>query len=281
MENQDYGVAPSLRFGIGTPTEVTLDALLTHNHDMPDYGLPPVNGAPAAVDRKNFYGATDDRTIQDVVNLNATITPQVHARRHAAQPDAVLALQDRRARVRAEQRRHAVAGGVYTAFPGDQPGQHDQPAARSSLYVGLGSHDRVITDTSLYNQTDVITEFATGAVRHQLIAGLELGRGHATTRRTTRATSRAIRTTSSARCRSSTRCTLPAARHRRRSPATSCRRERDRRRAVHQRHDVVRRRLEGRRRRALRPLQREPHQLDQPAAVGEPDASASPACAPA
>ena len=47
MQNDDYGIAPSLRFGIGTPTEITLSALLMHNNDMPDYGLPPVNGAPA------------------------------------------------------------------------------------------------------------------------------------------------------------------------------------------------------------------------------------------
>ena len=77
MQNHDYGVAPSLRFGMGTPTEITLNALLTHNNDMPDYGLPPVNGAPAAVNRKNFYGATDDRTIQDVINLNGTITHKI------------------------------------------------------------------------------------------------------------------------------------------------------------------------------------------------------------
>ena len=118
MENQDYGIAPSLRFGIGTPTEVTLNALLTHNHDMPDYGLPPVNGAPAQVNRKNFYGATDDRTIQDVVNLNATITPQVHAEAsRCATRRSYSHYTDRRARVGAEQRRHAVANGVYTAFP--------------------------------------------------------------------------------------------------------------------------------------------------------------------
>ena len=43
------------------------------------------------------------------------------------------------------------------------------------LYVGLGSHDRDITDTSLYNQTDLITEFRTGPVTHLLITGLELG----------------------------------------------------------------------------------------------------------
>ena len=44
------------------------------------------------------------------------------------------------------------------------------------LYVGLGSHDRVITDSSLYNRTDVIMNLVTGEIRHQLIAGLELGR---------------------------------------------------------------------------------------------------------
>ena len=77
MQNHDYGVAPSLRFGMGAPTEITLTALLTHNNDMPDYGLPPVNGAPAAVDRKTFYGATDDRTVQDVINLNGTITHKI------------------------------------------------------------------------------------------------------------------------------------------------------------------------------------------------------------
>jgi len=34
----------------------------------------------------------------------------------------------------------------------------------------------VITDSSLYNQTDVVSEFQTGAIRHQMIVGLELGR---------------------------------------------------------------------------------------------------------
>src|SRR5262249_13927409 len=44
MQNKDFGVGGALRFGIGSPTEVTLAALATHNKDMPDYGLPPLNG---------------------------------------------------------------------------------------------------------------------------------------------------------------------------------------------------------------------------------------------
>jgi catecholate siderophore receptor len=36
-----------------------------HNHDMPDYGLPACERRAGRVTRKNFYGATDDRTIQE------------------------------------------------------------------------------------------------------------------------------------------------------------------------------------------------------------------------
>ena len=64
---------------------------------------------------------------------------------------------------------------MYTVFPATNLG-NATALPLASLYVGIGSHDRVITDSSLYNQTDVITEFQTGAIRHQLIAGLELGR---------------------------------------------------------------------------------------------------------
>ena len=77
MQNKDYGIAPTLRLGIGTPTEVTLSAFLTHNTDMPDYGLPPVNGKPADVDRHNFYGVTDDRTFQDVAEFSARVQHKI------------------------------------------------------------------------------------------------------------------------------------------------------------------------------------------------------------
>jgi outer membrane receptor for monomeric catechols len=73
MYNEDYGVAPSLSFGLGTPTQVTFSALLQHNRDMPDYGVPPVNGQPAPVPNNTFYGLTDDRTVQDVGVFRAVI----------------------------------------------------------------------------------------------------------------------------------------------------------------------------------------------------------------
>ncbi len=174
MKNQDYGVAPSIRIGIGTPTEVTLSALIMHNNDMPDYGLPPVNGAPADVNRKTFYGATDDRTLQDVINLNATIshrfTPNVQLRNQTQYSNYSIG-----ARESGPNNVGTVTNGIYTPFPVANLGNVTSLPA-STLFVGLGSHDRDITDTSIYNQTDVITEFVTGTVKHLLITGLELGR---------------------------------------------------------------------------------------------------------
>ena len=58
--NRDFGIAPSLRFGMGTQTEITLSAILSHNNDIVDYGIPSLNGRPVKVDRDTFYGLRDD-----------------------------------------------------------------------------------------------------------------------------------------------------------------------------------------------------------------------------
>jgi len=73
MHNQDYGAAPSLRLQLSPKTELTLTSLIEHNRDMPDYSLPPLNGRPAPVSHDNFYGLTDNATVQDVQVLGARI----------------------------------------------------------------------------------------------------------------------------------------------------------------------------------------------------------------
>lgn len=174
MENKDYGIAPSLRFGINTPTEVTLSAMINHNRDMPDYGLPPVNGKPANVDRKTFYGLTDDRTIQDVAEFTAKVS-------HKITPETRIQNQARYAYYRIDARESGPnnvgtkAGSVYTAFANTNLA-NDTSLPRSQLFVGLGSHDRVIHDKAFYNQTDFITRLEAGGVRHDLVLGFEGGR---------------------------------------------------------------------------------------------------------
>ena len=55
-ENRRYGIAPSLAFGLGTPTRLTLSYLREGADDTPDYGIPWLFNGPAPVERRNYYG---------------------------------------------------------------------------------------------------------------------------------------------------------------------------------------------------------------------------------
>ena len=58
-----YGVAPTLSLGIDTPTRLTLSYFKEEENNLPDYGIPFIDGAPAHVDRSNYYSlANYDRT---------------------------------------------------------------------------------------------------------------------------------------------------------------------------------------------------------------------------
>ena len=175
----DAGIAPVLKFGLGTPTQVTLSALVQHNRDMADYGVLPLNGHPAAVNRRNAYGFSDDRTISDIHALGALIEHKITATtriRNQTQYNDVAT----DARETSPQSIGTIsARGIFTPL---STGTTSVPAAAFSalpldqLWVRQQSHDRVINDTSLFNLTELSTKFATGPVKHALLAGLELGR---------------------------------------------------------------------------------------------------------
>jgi catecholate siderophore receptor len=176
MENEDYGIAPSLRFGIGTPTEITLSALIEHNNDMPDYGIPTVNGKPAKVSYDNYYGLTNDSTKQDATILNATI-------KHVFNDNLTVRNQTQYghyitdARETAFGRLGTLVGNTFTSLPlAVRNNGNTTTIPSSSLAALLISHDRKIDDTSLDNQTDIIAKFDTGSLKHTVIAGLEIGR---------------------------------------------------------------------------------------------------------
>src|SRR5450830_509017 len=166
---QDFGLAASYVNGIGTSTEITLSALIQHNHDQPDYGLPPLNGHPVNVDRNTSYGLNSDRTDQDVVSLNAGI-------KHKITPDVTIRNQTQfnwvhtNAVETAPQGIGTVSGTGYTALTG---GASNLPL--SSLYVRAQSHDRNIQDYSIYNQTELSAKFTGLGIKHDFLVGLEVG----------------------------------------------------------------------------------------------------------
>jgi catecholate siderophore receptor len=159
---QDFGLASSYVTGIGTPTEITLSALIQHNHDMPDYGVPPLNGHPVKVDRNTAYGLNSDRANQDVAALSATIN-------HKISPDVVLRNQTQFNYVRTS----AVETAPNTI--GTVSASGFTPLPLSSLYVRGQSHDRDIRDYSIFNQTELSAKLNTGSIKHDLLIGVELG----------------------------------------------------------------------------------------------------------
>ncbi|WP_454056176.1 TonB-dependent receptor [Cupriavidus sp. Marseille-Q8015] len=169
MTVQDFGIAPSWRYGIGTSTEITLSALLQHNEDMADYGLPAINGHPVNVDRDTFYGFNNDRTRQDIAMLSAGVT-------HRFSPNLRLRNQTQFNYVETDARETAPqAVGSLTG-----PGGTFQPLTTtnlplSALFVRQQSHDRNIRDYSIFNQTELTATFSTGFIKHTLLTGLEFG----------------------------------------------------------------------------------------------------------
>jgi catecholate siderophore receptor len=167
---EDYGVAPSFKFGIGTPTEVTLSALLQHNNDMADYGVQSVNGRPANVSRNTAYGYPSDSTTQDIAMLNASI-------QHKFNPNVVLRNQTQYNSVRTDARETApqAVGTIGPKGFTQLPAGNVTSLPLDDLWVLQQSHDRVIKDESIFNQTELTTKFNTGSVNHTLLTGIELG----------------------------------------------------------------------------------------------------------
>jgi catecholate siderophore receptor len=166
----DYGLAPSYSIGMGAPTQFTVSALLQRNHDRPDYGVPPLNGEPVMSGRDTVYGYSTDRTDQDIVALSAEAK-----HRFSSSFSLRDQVQFNGVRTDAIETAPHVIGTV-----GSKGFISSSPAGISSLpldqlWAQLQSHDRLIHDTSLYNQLETNADFRTGPFSHALLVGAEIG----------------------------------------------------------------------------------------------------------
>ncbi|MES2353690.1 MAG: TonB-dependent siderophore receptor [Pseudomonadota bacterium] len=157
-ETKRYGIAPSLRLGIGTPTEITLSVLVQRNRDIPDYGFPLFWGKPISAPANNFYGFTDDKFDQDINVFNATIE-------HKFNNNLTL--------------RNQTQYGKYKTEAAPTPlSSVTSPASTALELVNVprNTRDRELDDSSLFNQTDLIAKFQAGTMLHTVISGIEIGR---------------------------------------------------------------------------------------------------------
>jgi catecholate siderophore receptor len=162
--NRSFGVAPTVAFGINTPTTLTLSYLHQAEDDIPDYGIPFIDGAPAAVNRRNYYGLVNyDRT--------KTTTDIGTARLEHKFNDHVSLI---------ESLRYGRYDFTYllSAPHLDDDFTEPPPAGTplADIVIYRDQPSSAGTEEEQVERTDLTTKFDTGGLAHALITGMELSR---------------------------------------------------------------------------------------------------------
>ena len=158
--NRRWGVAPALAFGIGTPTTLTLAFLHQQENDIPDVGIPIVNGAPAPAPRNADFGLTSDRAKSRDDIFTARL-------KHDFNDSLTLTDIFRYADYGFDYRFHAPNFGTTPPTPGEP---------LDDILVGRDSPSSYGDQTILTDQLELSARFRTGFIHHTLVFGLEAAR---------------------------------------------------------------------------------------------------------
>jgi catecholate siderophore receptor len=159
-KNRRWGIAPAVAFGIGQRDTLTFSYLHQHENNVPDGGIPFLDGAPAPVPRSNDYGLVSD--------VNTTLDDIATARyRHDFSPDVSIA----------DTLRYAHYEFNFQSAMPNYGGTI--PTATTPLAAILVGRDRPGSSgvqTNLTEQVDLSAHFSTGPITHALLTGIEVAR---------------------------------------------------------------------------------------------------------
>ncbi|WP_394517366.1 catecholate siderophore receptor Fiu [Pantoea sp. SGAir0175] len=181
IQNERYGVAPSLALGLDTATRLYVNYLHVHQNNTPDGGIPTVGlpgySAPSAayaalnnsgkVATSNYYGTDSD--FDKSTTDSATLRFE-----HDLSDNTTLRNTTRWSRVKQEYLLTAVMGGASNITA---PNPNDVGSWRWSRLANT----KDISNRILTNQTNITSRFATGSVGHDVSAGVEFTRENQTT----------------------------------------------------------------------------------------------------
>ena len=177
VEQNRWGVAPALAFGLGTLTRVYVDLLHVKQNNVPDGGVSTI-GLPgfvtpdaerpwltdaARVDPSNFYGTRDDH--DDVTADMATLRID-----HEFSDNVALRNTTRWGQTRQNYLLTSFMGSAANLLTPDQNDPSTWTLARSTPNF-KDQRNRIAT-----NQTNLNASFGSGNVEHDLSAGIELTR---------------------------------------------------------------------------------------------------------
>ena len=149
---QRYGVAPSLTFMASDRTALTVDYEHFHDERVADRGITSYGGRPADVPISTFFGNVADSHVRADVDL-ASVGLEHHVGQFTIRNRSLVGHYDR---------------GYQNYVPGS--------VSTDMTRVALSAYNNATRRLNVFNQTDVIRIARTGAIRHTLLSGVELGR---------------------------------------------------------------------------------------------------------
>jgi catecholate siderophore receptor len=194
VNNRNWGVSPSLAFGLGTDTKITLAASFDKIASLPDSGLPVAalpevvlpGGSPVAVDQSNSYGLPS-RDFDHVRRSSLTARLEHDFSGSLRLTNQTKWIKTDRDAVTSYFQNSSTT--VTTFAPATTPVNPATGATPPSFVTydpvtGLVTPRRIHNETAnqiLSNQTNLATQFSTGRFAHSASAGLELSREEQTT----------------------------------------------------------------------------------------------------
>jgi catecholate siderophore receptor len=161
---KSYGVAPTLSLGIDTPTRLTLSYFKEEENDIPDYGVPFIDGAPAAVARNNYYGLVNYDRTRTNTNIGSIRFEQDFADEYAL----------------SDSLRYASYGFQYllsAPFLGNDSVDAPPPGTPyADILVSRDQPSSAGTTALLINRLDLTRKFRLAGFDNALTGGLELSK---------------------------------------------------------------------------------------------------------
>ncbi len=167
VKKKGWAIAPSIAFGLGSPTRFYLFSQHVRQNNVPDGGLPTIGwegfynateqirNAPK-IDTSNFYGSAADREKVDADMVSAKLEMDLGG-------GTTIRNLSRYGRTHMDR---VLTGALNIAAP--------NPADLSTWTITRSRQRVDQTNEVLANQTSLNTRLQTGGIQHDLSAGLEL-----------------------------------------------------------------------------------------------------------
>lgn len=166
VSSEREGVAPSIRWGIGSADEFLLGHYYLKTHNTPDYGVPFFERRPLDVPASRFYGTTSD---YEDNTTNISTASWTHRFSADTELRTVLRYAEYERDLWVNQPQLRTSRDPVTGRCSGTPTTVSADSLICRSTKARGGEERTVT-----SQTDFSTKFDTGLLKHQALLGAEL-----------------------------------------------------------------------------------------------------------